>query len=93
MHAEIFRDDELHFGCFAMTEPQGGCDIENVDVMKGRTIKTTATLEGNEWVINGEKQWSSNGGISSLYLTVCTTDPDLGEEGIALIYMHACMRS
>jgi len=53
--AKTFCGDELHLGCFAMTEPQGGCDIENVDAMKGRTIKTTATLEGDEWVINGEK--------------------------------------
>ena len=87
--AKIFCKDELHFGCFAMTEPQGGCDIENVDVIKGRTIRTTATLEGDEWVINGEKQWPTNAGIASLYLTVCTTDPDLGEEGIALIYVPA----
>lgn len=87
--AKIFCGDELRFGCFAMTEPQGGCDIENVDVMKGRTIRTTATLEGDEWVINGEKQWPTNSGISSLYLVVCTTDPDLGEEGIALIYVPA----
>ena len=87
--AKIFCEDELHLGCFAMTEPQGGCDIENIDVMKGRTIKTTATLEGNEWVINGEKQWPSNSGVASLYLTACTTDPDLGEECIALIYVPA----
>jgi butyryl-CoA dehydrogenase len=87
--ARIFCRDELHLGCFAMTEPQGGCDIENVDVMKGQTIKTTATLEGDEWVINSEKQWPSNSGVASLYLTVCTTDPDLGEEGMALIYVPA----
>jgi alkylation response protein AidB-like acyl-CoA dehydrogenase len=87
--AKTFCGDKLHLGCFAMTEPQGGCDIENVDAMKGRTIKTTATLEGDEWVINGEKQWPSNSGVASLYLTLCTTDPDLGEEGIALIYVPA----
>jgi alkylation response protein AidB-like acyl-CoA dehydrogenase len=87
--AKIFCGDELRFACFAMTEPQGGCDIENIETMKGRTIKTTATLDGNEWIINGEKQWPSNSGISSLYLTVCTTDPDLGEEGVALIYVPA----
>lgn len=87
--AQIFCKDELHMGCFAMTEPQGGCDIENVDRMEGRTITTTAKLEGDEWIINGTKQWPSNSGIASLYLTVCTTDPDLGEEGIALIYVPA----
>jgi len=87
--AKIFCGDEAHFGCFAMTEPQGGCDIENVETMKGRTIRTTAELDGDEWVINGEKQWPTNSGIASLYLTVCTTNPDLGEEGMALIYVPA----
>ncbi|MHA2315548.1 MAG: acyl-CoA dehydrogenase family protein [Candidatus Hermodarchaeia archaeon] len=90
--AKIFCGKETHFACFAMTEPQGGCDIENVDVIKGRTIRTTAELDGDEWVINGEKQWASNSRISSLYLTVCTTDPDLGEEGIALIYVPAATK-
>lgn len=87
--ARIFCSKEHHFGSFAMTEPQGGCDIENIETMKGRTIRTTATLEGDEWIINGEKQWPSNSGIASLYLTVCSTDPDLGEDGIALIYVPA----
>jgi alkylation response protein AidB-like acyl-CoA dehydrogenase len=87
--AKTFCGKDAHFGCFAMTEPQGGCDIENIETMKGRTIRTTATLEGDEWVINGEKQWATNSGIASLYLVVCTTDPDLGEEGLALIYVPA----
>ena len=82
----VFQEDKAHFGCFAMTEPEGGCDIENPR-MKGRTIRTRARLDGDEWVINGAKQWPSNSGIASLYLTVCTTDPDLGDEGIALIYV------
>jgi alkylation response protein AidB-like acyl-CoA dehydrogenase len=46
----VFREDKIHFGCFAMTEPEGGCDIENLRI-KGKTIRTTARLEGNEWVI------------------------------------------
>ena len=81
-----FQEDEVHFGCFAMTEPEGGCDIENPR-MEGRRIHTTARLDGDEWVINGVKQWPSNSGIASLYCTVCTTDPDLGDEGIAMIYV------
>ena len=69
-----------------MTEPEGGCDIENPR-MQGHRIHTKARLDGDEWIINGVKQWPTNGGIASLYLTVCTTDPDLGDEGIALIYV------
>jgi len=84
--APIFLVDKVRQGCFAMTEPEGGCDIENPR-MEGRTIRTRARLDGDEWVINGVKQWPSSAGVSSLYCTVCTTDPSLGDEGIALIYV------
>lgn len=83
---QVFHENKVHFGCFAMTEPEGGCDIENPR-MQGHRINTKARLDGDEWVINGVKQWPTNSGIASLYLTVCTTDPDLGDEGIALIYV------
>ncbi|MDY6918312.1 MAG: acyl-CoA dehydrogenase family protein [Chloroflexota bacterium] len=51
----FFPKDEAPVGCFAMTEPEGGCDIENPR-MEGRRIHTTAQLDGEEWVINGVKQ-------------------------------------
>ncbi len=78
--------DDLYISCLAMTEASGGCDIENLD-MHGLGIKTTARLDGNEWVINGAKVWPTNSGIANLYLVVCTTNPALGDEGIALIYV------
>lgn len=89
--APMFCGDEVKRGCFCMTEPGGahgggGCDIEN-PVLEGRKIRTVARLEGDEWVINGQKMWTSNSGIADLYCVVCTTDPKLGEEGIALIYV------
>ena len=87
----IFCGDELRIGCFNMTEPGGaagggGCDIENPG-MEGRKIGTRAKLDGSEWVLNGQKIWASNSGVADAYLMVCTTDPALGEEGIALIYV------
>ncbi len=87
----IFCGDDLKIGCFNMTEPGGpagggGCDIENPG-MQGRKISTMASLDGEEWVINGQKMWASNSGIADAYLMVCTTDPQLGDEGIALIYV------
>jgi alkylation response protein AidB-like acyl-CoA dehydrogenase len=82
----VFSEKKLNLGCFAMTEPEGGCDIENPR-MEGRRINTRAELDDEEWVINGAKQWPSNSGVASLYLTVCTTDRDLGDDGIALIYV------
>lgn len=83
---QVFQENNVHFGCFAMTEPEGGCDIENPR-MQGHRIHTKARLDGDEWIINGVKQWPTNSGVSYLYLTVCTTDPNLGDDGIALIYV------
>lgn len=89
--APEFCGNELKFGCFSMTEPGGshgggGCDIENVN-LHGRKIRTKAVLDGDEWVLNGQKMWASNQGIADLYLIVCTTDPNLGDEGVAMIYV------
>ncbi len=84
---EMFSGTELRLGCFAMTEPASGCDIENLPAMQGRTIQTRAVLDGDEWVINGTKRFPSNAGVADIYCVVCQTDPGLGEEGIALIYV------
>ncbi len=85
----IFCEDETHLACFSMTEESSGCDIENLSVLHGKTIKTRATLEGDEWVIRGTKRFASNSGVSDLYCIACQTDPSQGEEGIALIYVPA----
>jgi alkylation response protein AidB-like acyl-CoA dehydrogenase len=91
--APMFCGKELKLGCFAMTEPGGphgggGCDIENPS-LHGKKIRTIAKLEGDKWVINGQKMWTSNSGVADLYCVLCTTDPNQGEEGIALIYIPA----
>lgn len=84
-----FCGRELYMGCFAMTEPAGGADVENYGQMKGRTIQTTARLEEDHWVINGHKLWPSNSN-ADLYNVVCTTNKgstDLND--IALIMVPA----
>lgn len=64
------------FAANAMTEPQGGSDIENMGILGGKTIHTTAQLDGDEWVINGHKLWPTNsGGVSKLFGVPCTTRP------------------
>lgn len=69
-----FCGNDLYVGCHAMTEPASGADIENFGRLKGKTIQTTATLDGNEWVINGHKIWPTNSGkVGDLYAVVCTT--------------------
>jgi len=78
--------DELKMGCLCMTEPNAGCDVEN-ESMHGRKITTTAVQDGNEWVISGQKMWASNCGIADFYSILCTTDPEAGEDGVALIFV------
>jgi len=84
--APMFCEDTPRCGCMAITEPAGGCNIEDAGE-RGLAIRTTAKLDGDEWVINGEKMWPSGAGIADLYCVVCTTDSTLKEEGIALIYV------
>lgn len=45
-------------GAFCLTEVQAGSDSFNV--------RTTATLDGDEWVINGDKMWITNGGLADI---------------------------
>ena len=81
-----FCGDKLTYACISMTDATGGADTEN-PILKGRGIATRAKLDGDEWVINGTKSWPTHAGIASVYLTVCTTDSEAGDEGIALIYV------
>jgi len=79
------------FTAMAMTEPQGGADIENMGLLGGKTIKTTAKLEGDEWVINGHKLWPTNtGGLASLFGVPCTTNPGSSDPAdFAFIFVPA----
>ncbi len=54
--------------CFSMTEPQGGSDP--------KVFKTRAELIGNEWVINGEKWFSSNARFASFLIVMAVSEPD-----------------
>ncbi|MBN1153183.1 MAG: acyl-CoA dehydrogenase family protein [Dehalococcoidia bacterium] len=74
--------------CQAMTEPEGGCNIESAEY-RGKAIHTIARRDGDQWVINGGKQFPSGASAAEVYLVTCTTDPSLAEDGIALIYVPA----
>jgi len=54
--------------CFSMTEPQGGADP--------LMLKTTAVRDGDHWVINGEKWFSSNACFAAFFIAMVVTDPD-----------------
>lgn len=57
------------FSCYSMTEPQGGSDPT--------MIRTRAVRDGDEWVISGEKWFSSNLRTSSFLIVMAVTDPDV----------------
>lgn len=79
--------DEVRTGCFAASEPSGGCDVYNPD-MRGAGIRTRAGLDGEEWVIDGSKTWAVSPGAADVFCVACNTDPSLGDEGTALIYVE-----
>ena len=54
--------------CFSMTEPQGGADPE--------VFTTAAVLDGDSWVINGEKWFSSNAAPAAFFIVMAVSDPD-----------------
>jgi alkylation response protein AidB-like acyl-CoA dehydrogenase len=81
-----FTGGKLAYACISMTDEAGGADSEN-PLLGGKGIKTTAKLEGDEYVINGSKSWPTHGGIAECYLTVCYDDSKEGEEGVTLIYV------
>ncbi len=82
------QEGEVRSGCFAVTEPGGGSDIENPDLM-GTGIGCRARAEDGKWVLDGAKVWPANAGVADAYCVACSTDPSLGREGVALVYMEA----
>nr|WP_275957519.1 acyl-CoA dehydrogenase family protein [Pseudomonas syringae] len=62
-------------GCFCLTEPHAGSEAHN--------LRTRAELQGDEWVINGAKQFVSNGKRAELAIVFAVTDPELGKKGLS----------
>ena len=65
----------------AMTEPGTGSDLQG--------IKTTAILDGDEYVINGSKTFITNGQLADLVIVVAKTDQGSGSKGISLLLVEA----
>ena len=64
----------------AMTEPGTGSDLQG--------IQTRAVRDGDDYVINGQKTFITNGIMSDLVIVVCRTDPDAGAHGFSLIVVE-----
>ena len=62
-------------GCFCLTEPQAGSEANN--------LKTRAVLKDGQWILNGSKQFITNGKRASVAIVFAVTDPDLGKKGLS----------
>ena len=61
-------------GALAITEPEAGSDAAG--------IKTTAVRDGDHYVLNGTKIFTTNGGVADIYVCTAVTDPGDGHKGI-----------
>jgi len=71
-------------GALAITEPNVGSDAASQE--------TTATPKGDQWVLNGNKMWISNGGIADLLLVITQTDKSKRHRGIAAFLVERGMK-
>jgi len=60
-------------GAWALTEPDAGSDAAH--------LQTTATHQGNEWVLNGQKMWITNGSFADVIIVHAVTDQEKGARG------------
>jgi acyl-CoA dehydrogenase len=67
--------DEVKLGAYAVTEAGAGSDV--------KSLRTTAVLDGDEWVLNGTKVFITNGGIADVTVVVANVAPELGHRGQA----------
>jgi len=65
---------------FAITEANAGSDAAG--------IQTTARLEGNEYILNGTKQWITNGGEAEIYTIIAMTDRTKGARGASALIVE-----
>jgi butyryl-CoA dehydrogenase len=69
-----------HLAAFALTEPQAGSDAGG--------IRTTARRDGDHYVLNGTKQWVTNGGEAEVYTIIVMTNPDKGPRGASAMIVE-----
>ncbi len=70
-------------GAFCLSEPEAGSDATSQ--------KTTALDKGDHYVLNGTKNWITNGSSASVYLVIAQTHPELGHKGINALIVEKGM--
>jgi len=64
----------------AVTEPDAGSDV--------KSIRTTARLDGGEWVLRGSKMFITNGALADIYFVAAMTDPAGGSKGLSMFIVE-----
>ena len=72
---------ELTFASYAVTEPQAGSDVSG--------IQTNAKLVGEEYIINGSKQWITGASVAKWFYVLAKTDPSKGHKGMSAFIVDA----
>ena len=72
---------ELTFCAYCCSEPDAGSDVAG--------MRTRVTRHGDDYVINGQKRWITNGGVASWYTMFATFDPAMKHKGIACFVVDA----
>ena len=67
-------------GAFCLSEPEAGSDATSQ--------QTTATLQGDYYLLNGTKNWITNGSSASIYLVIAQTDASKGHKGISVFIVE-----
>ncbi len=62
-------------GAWSLTEPGAGSDASGT--------RTTAVRDGNEWVLNGSKTFTTNGSVADIAVCMASTEPEAGAHGIS----------
>jgi acyl-CoA dehydrogenase len=70
-----------NLAAFCLTEANAGSDVSG--------IRTTAIRKGDEYIINGTKQFITNGGVANLYSVFASEDPEKGHRGISAFMVPA----
>ncbi len=72
-----------YLGAFCLSEPEAGSDATSQ--------RTTAIEDGDHYIINGTKNWITNGGRSDIYLVIAQTDREKGHKGINVFIVEKGM--
>ncbi len=72
---------ELTFCAYCCSEPDAGSDVAG--------MRTRVTKHGDDYVLNGQKRWITNGGVANFYSVFATFDPAMKHKGIACFVVDA----